>query len=282
MTPPPLPPKNILVCLSTGPRAVALAGEAAALARAYGAGSLHAVHAGADSPATRRQLEAIVRETGWEGELHLLLEDRKPAEAALHAARKANADLVVAGALEKEKLTRELFGSTARQLARKMPLPVMLLTNPRPEGTAYKRLGISTQLDKPTRLAMEFTIDLARRMGTGELHLLRESSYFDRAEKRWSPVQHGGTMTSTSLLELQTFAESFDFGTLKLTLAELGEGEGFAAADYGRTQHLDLLVYPSPPRTLTFWDRFFNHSIELVLEHLPHALLIHRPKQRGA
>lgn len=282
MTPPPLPPKNILVCLSTGPRAVALAGEAAAMARAYGAEVLHVAHAGADSPATRGQLETIVREAGWQGELHLVLEDRRPAEAALRAARKVDADLVVAGALEKEKLTRELFGSTARQLARKMPMPVMLLTNPRPEGTTYARLGISTQFDKPTRLAMEFTIDLARRTGTEELHLLRESSYFDRAQKRWSPVPHGGTMTSASLLELQTFAESFDFGALKLKLAELGEGEGFAAADYGRTQNLDLLVYPSPPRALNFWDRFFNHSIELVLEHLPHALLIHRPKHQGA
>jgi nucleotide-binding universal stress UspA family protein len=270
-------PSRILVCLSTAPRAGNLAGEAAALARLYGA-ELHIVHAGADSPEARKRLKEILAEVGWEGDAPMTLRAGRPDEVVREVASTMDADLVVAGALEKEGFAKEIFGSTARRLARRVHCPILLFTEPVVTGTPYQRIAVSTHTDQPTADAITFTLELAKRARTLELHVLHEKDYYDRLAGKFAASEGQRRLATRPSLELTTFLESFDFGQTEVKLAELEEGEGLASVAYGKRHRIDLLVYPAPSRPLTFWDRFFNHPLELVLGNLPNALLIHRVK----
>jgi hypothetical protein len=206
-----------------------------------------------------------------------MLKSGAPHAAVLAAAGEINAGLLVAGALEKDGITKEIFGSTARRVARRVHCPLFLFTEPVVGGTPYRRIAVSTQTDQPTARALDFTLELARRAATEEIHVLHEKNYFDRLASRYASESYEARLARPPAPpELQTFLEGFDFGRAALKIQELEDGEGIAAVEHGRRHQTDLLVYPAPSRPLTFWDRFFNHPVELVLGRLPSALLIHR------
>jgi nucleotide-binding universal stress UspA family protein len=50
---------------------------------------------------------------------------------------------------------------------------------------------------------------------------------------------------------------------------------GQEAVDYAQEHEADLLVIPAPDH-LGFWDRFFKHPTETVLDHLPCSLMLYR------
>lgn len=281
----PRPPFRLLVCVSGGPRSAQITGEAVQLVR-HLEGELHIVHASRDDGPMRERLLAIAREVGAAPDPVIHLRPGATHEVVRDVAASIRADLVLAGALERESLWRELFGSSARRIARKVECPILLLTAPRAEGSRFQRFALMARPDDATADALAYLLPFLRPLPGAELHLLHEKDYFDRLAGRLAPGggRSAAPAMSNALLELEAFVEGFDFGDLALKVVELPEGEAIASVAYVKRHGLDLLVCPAPPRPMTLWDRFANHPLELVLGALPPALLIHRrrPPRGGA
>ena len=133
---------NYIVIAGIGltPRLSAVAYEALSLAQHLG-GSVCFVHAGKDVPTTRAAIEAGLADLPFPGVARkLVIRPGRPDKVLCAEARSQNAQLLVAGALEKEGVLADLVGSTARRLARHAPCSVLLLPHPKMTGTAFERI----------------------------------------------------------------------------------------------------------------------------------------------
>lgn len=283
---------RLVCCLALSPRARAVAGEALALARAV-RGELVFLHVGEDMPETRGPLETIMRdlETGADtpdtpdaptASVTLRIEPGRPADVVRRVAMEHEANLIVAGALEKEGVIEGLFGSVARRIVRKAPCSVLLLTEPFPTRSQFHRMVISAQLSAAGSRMIRFALDFARRLQTHSLHVVYEPNYFENLASRYerkslTPVPEDDAAYGVgTLIRLQSYLEEFDFAGLEVVSRILEGAEGLESVEYARGANADLLVFPAPSRPLGFWDRFFHHPTEHVLEKLPCSVLIYR------
>ncbi len=267
---------HILACLALSPRARAVAGEAVQLARRLGA-RLTFVHVATDSHANRAALEPVLAEARAVHPADCVIRPGRPDEVVRRVALELGPQLVVAGALEHESLVEGLFGSVARRIVRNVPASVLLFSEPQPEGNPFSTIAISTQLDEASAHMLQFGLRLARASGARQLHILYEPDYYDRLAGRFRETGEDERHRRTAQqLELHAFLEPFQFPNLEVTTAVQEGGEGLEAVEYARAHACDLLIYAAPPRRLRFWDRFFQHPAETVMERLPCAVLIYR------
>jgi nucleotide-binding universal stress UspA family protein len=272
------------------PRARAVAGEALALARAV-RGELVFLHVGEDTPKTRGPLEEILREMkqrefagadALEGKVTLRIVAGRPDEVVRRVALEHGANLIVAGALEKEGMIEGLFGSVARRIVRKAPCSVLLLTEPFPTQSRFHRMVISAEMTAGCSSMIRFAVGLARDLKTQSLHMVYEPNYFENLASRYEqktplPVLDDNPSCAVgTLIRMQSYLEEFDFAGFEVVTRILDGAEGLESAEYARGTDADLLVFPAPARPLGFWDRFFHHPTEHVLEKLPCSVLIYR------
>ena len=275
--------QKLLACVALSPRVHAVAAEALALGRALGM-ELSFVHAGEDSAGVRGTLEEAIRSSLAPGEsmpaLHI--EEGRPDDVACSVAVRVDADLIVAGALEKEGLFEGLLGTTGRRIARSAPCSVLLLPEPVDAGTRFGTIVVSTKYDDRSREMLDYVAELARLSTARSLHIVAEFDLYGvSASNEAIPSQPGGeapgaTWAIQERVALSSFLDSVDLHGVEVELACLEGREGTQSVEYAQTQGADLLVVPAPPRRLTVLDRFFNHPTEFALHRLPCALLLYR------
>lgn len=278
--------RKLLACVALSPRVQAVAAEALSLGRALGM-EVSFVHAGEDSAEVRETLEEAVRASLGEGEAmpQLHIEEGRPDDVACSVAVQVDADLILAGALEKEGLLEGLLGTTGRRIARNAPCSVLLLPEPENAGTRFENIVVSTKYDDQSRAMLDYVAELARGSAARALHIVAEFDLYGvSASNEAIPTPPGGeapgaTWALQERVALSSFLDSVDLHGIEVELATLEGREGTQSVDYAQSHGADLLVVPAPPRRLTVWDRFFNHPTEFALHQLPCALLLFRQRR---
>lgn len=280
--------RRVIAPLALSPRAAAVAAEAQRVARRFDA-ELRFVHVGSADTATRTRFDEVMRSLGLTAAVDY--RSGKPATAILRAAADADADLIVAGALEREGALQYYVGSVARKIARSARCSVLLLTEPRVEATPPRRWVVAARAEAPTRAMLGLVVELARR------------SMPDATPQRIDLVTEYQLSGANLALEGELDARSADARRAALDraeterLADLAAGAGLSSlagvevrlrclrgrvgwmsAQYARRQQADLL-FAAAPRRLTIWDKLFQYGVEFALESLPCALWLHRERR---
>lgn len=280
--------RRILASIALSPRAEAVAGEAIELARRFGA-ALSFVHVGVDDAERRERVARVLARIAGDAPPPFEIRSGDPAEVICDAGRDAGADLIVAGALEREGFLEGLRGSVARRIARLAPCSALLLTEPSREGSPFDRVVVgigdpsagSGESRDDAEALVRFATSFARTAGARHLHVVRE---LDRLVSRISESK-GEAAPSAETQRLWAAQARLELnevigaaGAVGLTTeVECLEGRyGMETVEYARRVDADLIVIALPARRLNFWDRFFHHSAENVLERLPCAVLFHR------
>jgi len=275
--------RRVLVSVALSPRAESLIGEGVSICERLGAEAVF-LHCGEDTPEARGKLTGLLGAFVDDPDARLRFRSGDPAEAICATAKDEGIDLIVAGALEKEGWVESIWGSVARRIARHAACSVMLLPSPRREGSSFRSLAAAVDTDAYTARAMGVTLDIARGTQAEELHFLSErSGYLGWLHSHYTGGRSAEDDSSeTSRTEeryrLASFLAQYDLDDYTVTLAQLEGGRGAAIARYVRENHIELLVVVAPPRPLTFWDRFFHHAAEGVMEDIPCAFVVARPR----
>jgi nucleotide-binding universal stress UspA family protein len=272
-------PPVIVSALGLSPTSKRVASEAHALAQSLG-GSARYVHVGDDTPEVRAQLAKVLESVipgGSVGDVSIRAGD--PSEVLSAEAASINADLVVAGALEREGLLTSLIGSVARRLVRRAPCPVMLLPVGLAETAPFKTLVASVESDTASAHMLDLVARIARSMGGKSLHVVREPDAAERTALRYATLAERDAANRRSREELSDFVSGRDVTGLRVHVNYLGDAmDGVGGVEYAQRVGADLLAFPAPSRPLTFWDRLFSHPTERVLDRLPCRLLVYRDK----
>ncbi len=103
--------------------------QAARVAGVWGAGLtvFHAVRDSSQARQARQRIEAIAGDLEIDAGVHVAVTEGSVADAIVRAAVDEHADFIVAGPSRRTRLRRRLFGSTAIEVSRSAPCPVMLI-----------------------------------------------------------------------------------------------------------------------------------------------------------
>lgn len=271
---------RVLAPLALSTRAAAVAREADRLARLLEA-ELILLHVGVEDSVTRTRFEDLLREHEVTP-AKMLYRSGKPAKEILRAAHSFSADLIVAGALEKEGLFTYYAGRVARRVARQANCSVLLMPEPRSEPTRLRRWVVSVRYDDASRAMLRMLLDLSAREQPDRIDVVAEY------ELHGSGLALDGDLDSRAAEEFRDRVHREEQARLADLLAEvrfmhsgvqpvcLRGRVGYEAAQYARQIGADLLIMPAPKR-LGFWDRFIRRGVETVLESLPCAVWLYRP-----
>lgn len=267
------PVRHVLASLALSPRALAVAREAVAVAERFDA-RLTFVHVGSGSSVPDRVRE-VVRAVAGSPEPSCMIRDGAPADVICQTAREVGADLILAGALEREGLWEGLKGSVARRIVRQSRCSVMLLTEPKPGGTDFRRVVVSLG-DADNEALVRYAQRFARRVGGRFIEFVRELDPVAYQVVSPNADERMFRAAAEERVRLEPLLSDPEMEGLDFDVVCLVGRHGIETADHARRNDADLLIVPIPARPLTFWDRFFRQWAENVLENLPCAVLMVR------
>lgn len=272
---------RLLVASAASPRAIPVLAEARRLAALYGA-HLAVLRVEKRGAAAEARLEADLSQAGFARPPdQVLWAAGDPARAILRGASSWEADLLVAGALEKEGLLTYYVGSVARRIAREAKASVLLLTEPRTETHALHRIVVDTDFGLEAERALRVAADLARRLGEGRLYVVHDVLQPGLSLALASSTPEEVERSRAQILEsredlMRAFLAQVSLRDVECETAVLIGRPGFATAEMAREIHADILVFPARRGRLGLLDRLFPSEVEQVLRDIPCALLLVR------
>ncbi len=273
---------HVGLALARSPRMGALMAEAALHAPHLGE-RLSLVHAGPRTAAAETAFQGALREANLPDDTPIhWSEGGSPDEALLRAIRQHDIDLLIAGALEKERSFRYYLGSVARTLAREASCSLLLLARPQATPQPFRRIVVVTDYSEGAAVALARAQRLAAREEAEKIYVLRVLSPYGEAlhltegvsrQERQSYQEHNRSEEERLLRDVVDAA-----GHSSITVEPmLLEGHpGRTTCRFTRQYQADLLVMPSNAGYHHIFERLFPSQMEWVLREIPCNLWVVR------
>jgi nucleotide-binding universal stress UspA family protein len=193
-------------------------------------------------------------------------------------------DLLMAGALEKERALRYYLGSVAHNLVREAPCSLLLLTDPSPEPAPFRRVVVVTDYSESAAVAFAKALRFAAAEEAEVVHVVRvlseygEAMLFSEGVRRERAQHYQARSKAEEEALLADFVAAAGLSGVPVE-AHLVEGRtGLVVARFVRDRGADLLVMPSSNRQSHFFERLFPSDMEWVLREIPCTLWVARER----
>lgn len=277
---------KIGLAVTFSPNGKALLQEAARLKALFNAG-LVLIHVGERNEAQEKALSELISQNNIDpAEARIIWKQGEPAKSILKACEEENIDLLIAGALEKEKSIKYYIGSIARKIMREAGCSVLIKISPKIPPVPYKQFCVSA-LYSPEG---EETIKAAHLFAAAEkaekFLLIKEfqvpglaMTVYDSGSVK-ETEEKLSKWKSEEREKLELFAKELNLKGLEIETECLYGKDGYEAGTYAKQAKGDILVIPGPKNKLNFFDRIFQHDQEFLYENIPCDLLIYKKRDK--
>lgn len=282
----PYPFETIAVAVAFSPRLEALLSEARQLAQTFQA-NLLLIHVGKRTPGKETILAELCGHVGIGSEAKVIWEKGDPVAGLLRTCKENIVDLLVLGALRQESMFRYYLGSVARRLSRRAKCSLLMLTEPRLDGSTFATVMVDCVDHPKTSATIDTALYFGRGVGTREMWLVKEvdpaglaMALSDDSTDREREVVKEQLLLDAAETIRQT-AGGADAGAMEVANSVLWGRPGFAIRKLAEERSADLLVINSPDSRYGLFDRIFTHDLEYILEHMPCNILIVHSRPTG-
>jgi nucleotide-binding universal stress UspA family protein len=205
-----------------------------------------------------------------------------PVEVILSITEEKKIDLLIIGALKKEKFLKYYIGSIARKITRKANCSILLLINPSKDRVCCNHIVVNGLKDPKTEETVITAFFVGNKLGASKITVVEEISDDEVSVK----VDDDKSLRrSTIVKERLRLREEMRVKTIlkgipveltkdiKIKSQPIFGKRGYSIGHYAQVARADLLVM-NAPKKMNFWDRLFPHDIEHILTELPTDVLI--------
>ena len=271
--------KNILIGIAFSPNLKANLFETIRISNMFNA-QLIGVHIGKKSQKKEQQLQQLLSEAPkLNHPLKTIWQEGEPVDVILKTTQQEKIDLLILGALQKEKIYKYYVGSIARKLTRKAPCSVFLLIKPSIESVVCKHIVVSGLQNPKTEETIKEAFNFSTHLGCKKVTIVEEIS---QAELNVT-VSDDETLRKATLtkkrMELREDArvnkmlKHIDTNDINIKTQSIFGRRGYSIGHYAKIKRADLLVMSAPNKT-GILDRIFPHDLEYILSELPTDVLI--------
>lgn len=206
-------------------------------------------------------------------------QEGNPVEVILATSIQENINLLILGALQREKLLKYYVGSIARKLTRKAPCAVLLLIKPSVKRVTCKHIVVNGLQEARTQETIKTAIMVSNHLNCKKITVVEEIS---QAELQVN-VSDDKTLRKATIIKeriknredrrVKNILNDIDFGDTEIKIQPIFGTRGYSIGHYAKLKRADLLVMNAPNK-VSFWDRIFPHDIEYILSELPTDVLI--------
>ncbi|MEX6625653.1 universal stress protein [Tenacibaculum salmonis] len=271
--------KNILIGIAFSPNLKANLFETIRLSNMFNA-QLIGVHVGHKSNEKEKQLQQLLDEAPkLKLPLKVIWQEGKPVDVILKTTIDENVDLLILGALEKEKMYTYYVGSIARKLTRKAPCSVLLLIKPSVERLNCKHIVISGLQDEKTEETIKSGFYFSKYLDCKRVTIVEEISAGELNVNVSDDVSlRKATLTKERMQKredarVNNMIQYIDTDDITIKTQSIFGRRGYSIGHYAKVKRADLLVIGAPKKT-GILDRIFPHDLEYILSELPTDVLI--------
>lgn len=245
--------------------------------------SLVFVHVGSKTPEKEEEFNSVLKECPIvPTDIKLLWREGRPINTLISVCVKMNIDLLLLGALKREKMLKFYLGSIARGLTRKASCSVLLMINPSIERIPCKHIVVNGFDSPQTKDTIEAAFEMGQALQSKKITLVEEVSEsrvavsvdddrsLRKATLRKEKINREEKMRVVDIVK-KIPAQKLE-GLNWITQSVFGK-RGYSIGHYARLARADLLVMNSQEKG-SFLSRFFPRDLEHILAELPTDVLI--------
>lgn len=270
--------KKIGLAIAFSPTAAAMLAEAVRLARLFSA-ELVLIHVGTHGEEEEKKISSLLRDVGLISNYKVVWRLGKPEKEILNACREERIDLLVAGALKKEKIMKHYIGSVGRTIMRQADCSVYMVANPSAQPKPIQQIVVNAEDSPQVVNAILTACQLAKLDGSSWVHIVRELKLLglalsneQRTEEEYNENRQG--LLRDEITAVEKILATIPHEKIKINIKMLSGKSGFELCKFVERKQAQLLVVGAPPRRPSLFDRFFPHDLEYVFADLPCNLLV--------
>ncbi|WP_308991716.1 universal stress protein [Mariniflexile litorale] len=205
-----------------------------------------------------------------------------PVDVILNATETHNIDLLILGAVQRERFFKYYVGSIARKITRKAKCSILLLIKPSVERVRCQHIVVNGLKDPKTEQTIASAFYVAKKLQAEKITVVEEIKQEqikikvddDISLRRANIVKERITLRENSRIKdiIKDIPKEYTEKIVIKTQPIFGK-QGYSIGHYAQISRADLLVMNAPSK-MTFWDRLFPHDIEHILTELPTDVLI--------
>lgn len=276
------PFKHIGIGVAYSPNLKANLFEAARLSVFFGS-KLFLIHVGKASKDKKDMLSVILK--GFEKDnlnYEVVFKTGNPVDVILSIAEDKKIDLLILGALQRERFFKYYIGSIARKITRLAKCSVLLLIKPSVERVPCQHVVVNGLKDPRTEQTILCSFYVAKKLNADKITIVEEIKseqvavkvYDDKSLRRATIAKERIKLRENSRIkEILSHIPEAHTKNKTIKLQPIFGKQGYSIGHYAQVSRADLLVM-NAPRKMTFWDRLFPHDIEYILTELPTDVLI--------
>ncbi len=245
--------------------------------------SLVFVHIGSKTDEKEQQFQNILEECpNIPPNVELFWRQGKPVDSLVNICKELDIDLLLLGALKREKMVKFYLGSIARQLTRKAPCSVLLMLNPSIDRHPCKHIVVNGFDSPQTKETIEAAFEVGQALKSEKLTLVEEVSesrvavaVSDDRSLRKATLRKEKINREEKLRVVDIVKKIPDQKVkgLNWTTQSIFGRRGYSIGHYARVVRADLLVMNAQEES-SFLQRFFPKDLEHILAELPTDVLI--------
>jgi len=252
--------------------------EAMHLTRLFSA-ELILIHVGKKTDEEERKMQTLMAKMNLPS-LRVVWKEGHAAKEILGACREEKIDLLVAGALKKEKVLTHYIGSVARAIMRRADCSVYLVYNPSTDPKPIQQIVVNAEDSRHVARAIETACFIAQREHAAWMHIVRELKMLGltlAANDQSTEEEYNETkqeMMRDEIESVQQILNNVAHDRTKINIKMLSGKSGFELRKFVERKQAGLLIVGAPPQRLSLFDRIFPHDLEYVFADLPCNLLV--------
>lgn len=276
------PFKKLALAVTFSPNAKALLKETKKLKDEFESG-LILIHAGKSTPEKNAQMDSLLSACGYAAdERNVIWEEGDPAEVIRNVCLRENVDLLVAGALEKEKMFKYYIGSVARNILRQASFSVLIFTAPSENPKRLNRFCVEVDFSTESELTAKKAYEFALLEKAESFNIIRE---FQAPGLAMTVQDSGSTRDTENMVDnwqqeeetkMSMFLKELNLKGIPVNAICRYGRKGWEATQYMNEKQADILVVTAPRKKLGIIDRIFQHDLEFIFKKLPATFLIVR------
>ena len=276
------PFKSIGIGVAYSPNLKANLFEAARLSLLFKA-KLFLIHVGESSEDKTNMLRIILKSFEKDNlDYEVVFKKGDPVNAILSTSEDKKIDLLILGAVQRERFLKYYVGSIARKITRQAKCSILLLVKPSVERVPCKHIVVNGLKDPKTEQTIKTAFYVAEKLKSEKITVVEEINQEqvnikvedDKSLRRATIEKERIKLRENLRVKdiIEHIPEAYT-ENIKIKSQPIFGKKGYSIGHYAQVSRADLLVMNAPSK-MTFWDRLFPHDIEHILTELPTDVLI--------
>ena len=276
------PFKSIGIGVAFSPNLKANLFEAARLSIFFNS-KLYLIHVGEPSKDKISMLKIILQDFEKDNlNYEVVFKSGHPVDVILSTSEEKNIDLLILGAVQRERVVKYYVGSIARKITRLAKCSILLLIKPSIKRVPCQHIVVNGLKDPKTESTITLAFYVAKQLNAQKITIVEEINTDEVAVKvddnislrRATIIKERIKLRENSRIKeiISLIPEKYT-QDITIKLQPIFGKKGYSIGHYAQISRADLLVMNAPTKS-SFWDRLFPHDIEHILTELPTDVLI--------